>query len=402
MYYDVLPALHYPPLLIVVPVEQAAKKRSSKDLSKFAKVALMLKIIIADIVPKEYSKPDADKHFAELIRLIETLGGMTIVKVIQKRGRPSGKTYLGTGKAEEIGQTAKELKADAVVINGILKGNQIFELTQRIPVVVWDRVDVILRIFEKHAKTAEARLQIRRAQLEYDIPKIYGRAATTLFERERGGISANRGAGERGIELEKRHILKQIKQIDQKIAKLQKSRENQRKHRERLDFQTVALVGYTNSGKSTLLQALTQKKVYIADELFATLDPRIGDWYLPKLQKKVLLADTIGFIENLPPVLIASFLATLEEVKEADLLLCVYDASENTKEQRRKIKTINQTLKELKVADKPQILVANKIDLISPQEQQKLKIKPELVPVSASNKINFDLLKTEVANKLIS
>jgi GTP-binding protein HflX len=132
------------------------------------------------------------------------------------------------------------------------------------------------------------------------------------------------------------------------------------------------------------------------------LDPRIGDWYLPKLQKKVLLADTIGFIENLPPVLIASFLATLQEVKEADLLLCVYDASENTKEQRRKIKTINQTLKELKVADKPQILVANKIDLISPQEQQKLKIKPELVPVSASNKINFDLLKTEVANKLIS
>lgn len=360
-----------------------------------------MRVIVADIVPKDIPKPDAKKHFAELVRLIETLGGITILKIIQKRGRPSGKTYIGTGKTEEIALLCKELNADAVVINANLKGSQLFELTRIIPVIIYDRIDVILRIFEKHAKTSEAKLQIRRAQLEYDIPKIYGRAATTLFERERGGSVTQRGAGERGIELEKRHILKQIKEIDIKIDKLKKSRENQRKNRKRQDLSTIALVGYTNSGKSTLLKTLTQKDVYIADELFATLDPRIGDLYLSKLKTKVLLADTIGFIEDLPPMLIASFLATLEEVQNADLLLQVYDASESVNEQERKRITVEKILDNLGVKNKPTLYIANKIDLINQKKLQELRCDKNIISISAVKKININILIGKIGKALV-
>lgn len=359
-----------------------------------------MRVIVADIVPKDMPKPDAKKHFAELVRLIETLGGMTVLKVIQKRGQPSGKTYVGTGKAEEIASIAKELGADVVVINARLKGSQLFELTRIIPIIIYDRVDVILRIFEKHAKTSEAKLQIKRAQLEYDIPKIYGRAATTLFERERGGGVTQRGSGERGIELEKRHILKMIKEIDLKIEKLKKSRENQRKNRRRQNFLTIALVGYTNSGKSTLLRALTKKDVYIANELFATLDPRIGDLYLPKLQQKILLVDTIGFIEDLPPMLIASFLATLEEVQNADLLLHVYDFADLEEEQIRKKDTVNKILKDLNSFNKPTLQVANKIDLLPSEKIKKLKAHKNTVFVSAAKNLNLDQLIDKIEKML--
>ena len=353
-----------------------------------------LRVIVADIVPKDLPKPDAEKHFAELVRLVETLGGMTVVKVIQKRGRPSGKTYLGTGKAIEVGEAAKELNCDAVVVNGILKGNQIYELTQRIPVLVWDRVDVILRIFERHANTTEAKLQVKRARLKYDIPKLYRRAATTLFERERGGGVVQRGAGEKGIEAEKRHILREIKMIDAKIRRLSVIRRNQRRHRKRSGLLTVALVGYTNSGKSTLLKALTGKRnILVADKLFATLDPRLGSLWLPKIGKKVLLADTIGFIEKLPPDLIVAFRATLEEVREADLLLHVFDASDPAKEISRKKKTVNEILRDLKAEKKPQILVANKIDL------KKFSGK-NAIPVSAEKSLGLVELKRGIEKNL--
>jgi GTPase len=354
-----------------------------------------LRVIVADIIPKDIPRVDEEKHFAELVRLVETLGGLTVVKVIQKRGRPSGKTYLGTGKAVEVGEAAKELGCDAVVVNGILKGNQIYELTQRIPVLVWDRVDVILRIFEKHAKTTEAKLQVKRARLKYDIPKLYRRASTTLFERERGGGVIQRGSGEKGIEAEKRHILREIKTIDAKIQRLQVIRQNQRKHRRRNGLPTVALVGYTNSGKSTLLRSLTGKRnVIVADKLFATLDPRLGSLWLPKIQKKVLLADTIGFIEKLPPDLIAAFRATLEEVRESDLLLHVFDAAEPAREIARKKKVVNEILKDLRADKKPQIFVANKIDL-------KAFEKKGILSVSAVEGTGFSKLRGALEKRLV-
>jgi GTP-binding protein HflX len=357
----------------------------------------LLRVILADVIPKNIPKPDAEKHFAELVRLIETLGGYTVVKVIQRRGKPSSKTYLGSGKAVEVGETAQELKCDIVVVNGILKGNQYFELSERIkkPIQILDRVDVILRIFEKHAKTAEAKLQIKRAQLAYEIPKIYRRSATTLFERERGGGVIQRGAGETGIEAEKRHLKEHIRRIDRQIEQMQKIRGSQRRNRKRQGFLTVALVGYTNSGKSTLLKALTSKRgVYIADELFATLDSRIGSLWLPKLQKKILLADTIGFIENLPPDLIAAFRATLEEVSEADLLLHVFDASDNRSEISRKKMVVNEILAQLE-CKQPQLYIANKMDIA------KKTIPRKSIGVSAVTGKNLEGLVIAIEAELV-
>jgi GTP-binding protein HflX len=363
----------------------------------FAKIFVLsekLRVIVADVIPKDLAKIDEEKHFAELVRLVETLGGMTVVKIIQKRGRPSGKTYLGTGKAVEVGEAAAELKCDAVVVNGILKGNQIFELSSRIPVMVWDRIDLILRIFEKHASTTSAKLQVKRARLKYDIPKLYRRASTTLFERERGGGVIQRGAGETGIEAEKRHILREIKVIDAKIDRLKILRGNQRAARRRQNLLTIALVGYTNSGKSTMLRNLTGKKnIFVADKLFATLDPRLGSLWLPKIRKKVLLADTIGFIEKLPPDLIAAFRATLEEVREADLLLHIFDASEDRKEIRRKQKVVAEILKDLKADRNPQILVANKIDLADHAGENSIKI-------SALTGAGFSKLRAAIEKKI--
>ena len=357
-----------------------------------------MRVILADIVPKNLPKPEAEKHFLELANLVKTLEGMTVIRIIQKRGCPSGKTYLGTGKSEEIGKIAKEEKVDAVVINGILKGNQIFELTKRIPVLILDRIDIILRIFEKHASSTEAKLQISRARLEYDIPKIYGRAATTLFEREKGGIGVDRGAGETGIEIEKRHIRKQIKKIDEKLEKIKKNRKNQRKNRKRNNLPTATLVGYTNCGKSTLLKALTGKEGLIANKLFATLDPKLGSMFSQKLKKKIIISDTIGFIENLPHSLVMSFRATLEEVQYADLIIHVFDASDPAEEIIRKKKTVEKVLEDLKLNQKKKIFVANKIDLINKKNKSK-KIK-NCTYVSAVCGDNLEKLKFKIEKNI--
>lgn len=360
----------------------------------------MLRVILADVVPPHIPRPRAERHFAELARLIETLGGMTIVKIIQKRGRPSGSTYIGTGKADEIGILAKELAVDAVVINGILKGNQIHELKQRISVRVWDRVDVILRIFEQHATTAEAKLQVKRARLAYDIPKLYRRDATTLFERERGGGTIQRGAGESGIEAEKRHIREHIRRIDRELDIVRRQRDNQRRQRARAGLPVVAIVGYTNAGKSSLLRAMTGKKVYVADKLFATLDTRLSGLWLPRAQKKILLADTIGFIENLPPELIAAFRATLEEAAYADILLHVYDAADSAVDIRRKQQTVATVLADIGAADRPTIFVANKVDLLTLAKRTALTKKKNVIAISAVANNGFDALIERVENVL--
>lgn len=360
-----------------------------------------MKVILADVVSKSLQKPKVEKHFAELTELIQTLGGMSVVKIIQKRGRPSGSTYLGTGKAEEVGKIAADMKVDAVIINGMLKGNQIYNLTQKIKCPIYDRVDVILNIFDRHATTAEAKLQIKRARTQYDIAKLYRREAATLFERERGGRGTIvRGAGESGIEAEKRHIKEQIQKIDEKIAEMRSTRKNQRDRRKRQGLVTAAIVGYTNAGKSALMRALTGKDVIVAGRLFATLDTRMGTIWLPNLQKKMLIADTIGFIQDLPPQLIAAFKSTLEEAIESDILLHVFDASNSVADQKQKHKTVKNILREL--GCKQAILqIGNKIDLLSPEKLQKLNSKNNIIPISAEKKLGLEKL-IEALEKILS
>ena len=338
---------------------------------------------------------------------METYGGIVILEVLQKRGRPSSKTYLGQGKAEEAATKAKELKVDMVIINGFLKPAQSHHLrklfshdpndiTGQKDIPIWDRTDIILKIFEKHAKSNKAQLQIKLAQLKHQIPKIY-QYQTKLFDKERGGIGGNKGAGEKGIEQEKRHIRNQIKDVEEKLEQVKKTHANQRHRRQREGLKTIALVGYTNAGKSTLLKALTKKEAYIADELFATLDTKLGSLWLPDPEisykgEKVLIADTIGFIQNLPPHLIESFKATLDEVQEADLILHVIDSAD--REQVMKIQVVDEILKELVEEKTPIIRVFNKID----QQDYCHVHQREALAVSAAKKMNFPELKCMIAN----
>jgi GTP-binding protein HflX len=237
--------------------------------------------------------------------------------------------------------------------------------------------------------------------MRHDIPKIYARHATTLFERERGGIGANRGAGERGIEDEKRHIRSQIKQLEEKINQVKTIRATQRKRRTRGGLSTIALVGYTNAGKSSLLRSMTNKKnVYVADELFATLDTKIGNLWLPEQKRSVLMADTIGFIQNLPPFLIASFKATLEEMQEATLLLHVVDSADE--KMMEKMTVVLEILEQIDCLEKPMVYVFNKADVNTKIDQfvGLMQTEASYAVVSAETGEGLEELKRIIGEKI--
>ena len=320
------------------------------------------KVILVDIIDPQTSKEDAIKSMAELENLVDTFGGFVVIKKVQKKQVPDYKTYIGAGKLEEIVGEAKAQGAKMIIFNNMLKPQQLFNVQWKIEkdeIKVWDRVDLILKIFEKHASSAEAKLQIELAALRHMGPRIFGMGME--LSRQGGGIGT-RGKGETNTEIMKRHIASQEKKIKEKLKKVQKMRESQRKARARKGLKTVAIVGYTNAGKSQLLYALTQKNVKVKDELFATLDTRIGQLFLPKSYSQCLVSDTIGFIQKLPPDLIDAFKSTLDETIHADVLLHVVDYSD--KKRDMKIKVVKDILDDLGVADTPMLMVCNKMDQI--------------------------------------
>lgn len=354
--------------------------------------------IVLDIIDKSLSRTIAEERLEELQCLINTAGGILVKKIIQKRGRPSAKTFLGTGKIQEVAEFAKTHQVDLVIINGILKPNQYQHLSKLFPKIrVWDRTDLILNIFDQHASSRLAQLQIKLARMKHEIPKIYARDATTLFERAGAGIGT-RGMGEKGIEAEKQHIRRQIKQLEQKIATLQKTQLNQHRHRERSGMPTVALIGYTNAGKSSLMKTLTGKKgVQGCDRLFATLDTKLGKTWLPESGREVLVADTIGFLSDLPPNLISSFTTTLHEAMEADLLLHVVDASDPKFPE--KIKVVEQILKDIGCGKIPQLFVFNKIDKLEAVDERFMELYHKMMPLSVSAHTGYgiDRLKEQMS-----
>lgn len=359
-----------------------------------------LNSIILDVVSKNSPQDETINDLRELVSLTETVGGIVIKKIIQKRGRPSPKTYLGSGKAFEASEVAKALKTDVIICNTILKPNQIMALKDIFHMEIWDRVDLILNIFDKHAKTDEAFLQIKLARLRHEFPKLYARQAETLFERAGAGIGT-RGAGEKGIEDEKRHLRSRIIDLEKKIAEFALVRSNQRKNRKKAGKKSVSLVGYTNAGKSSLLKALTKKDVYIADELFATLDNRIGKLWLQDLHDTVLLSDTIGFIRDLPPFLISSFKATLEEVLESDLILHVIDVSDPA--MLNKIDVVLGILDDLGLK-KPRILnVFNKVDMVKRKRIRlpRRKFFKNPIIVSSLTRQGLEELKLRIALEFV-
>lgn len=340
-----------------------------------------LKAILVDVISLETKKAEAYKRLEELESLVNTYGGIVVLKAIQKKGLPNYETYIGKGKVEEIFEIGKEKHADLLIVNNILKPRQIFnleEIFRKANIKVWDRIDLILKIFSKHAQTSEAKLQIELASIEHMGPRIFGMGIE--LSRQPGAMAFKGGPGEANIEIMKRHLRKQKENILKKLKHYDAITEGHRERRKRENYKTAAIVGYTNTGKSTLLNTLTKKGVYVADKLFATLDSRIGKLFIQPEQKsytensgyvkgkELLVADTIGFIRDLPPSLIQAFKSTLSETIESDLILHVIDAADS--DIHTKIAVVEEILVQLGVSEKPKIYVFNKIDLIESRKKE--------------------------------
>jgi GTP-binding protein HflX len=299
----------------------------------------------------------------ELKSLVSTFGGASIVHIIQRRMKPDSHTYIGSGKAEELVTIVGDSKIDVVVVNDIVKATQLFNIKKELwpvnpDIEVWDRVDLILHIFEQHARTSEAKLQIELARMRHMGPRIYGLGGA--LSRQGGGIGT-RGIGETNTELMKRHWRRETKEIQEKLQKLGRDREQQLERRREIGFHTISIVGYTNAGKTSLFNMLTGKHKLARNALFATLDSSVGKLHLPQTNTSVMVSDTIGFIQKLPAKLIDAFKSTLMESIHADILIHVIDASDML--MYDKIHIVEQVLTELHIESKPMIYVFNKMDL---------------------------------------
>jgi len=362
---------------------------------------MLPKVILVDIIPPQTSDAESLARLNELEQLLTTYGGFVIIRKIQRRQIPHYKTYIGKGKVDEILEIALKKKADYVIVNNLLKPGQLYNLEalfEKHSIKVWDKVDLILEIFAKHATTKEAKLQIELAKLRHLGPRIAKMGIELM--RQAGGIGT-RGKGETNIEVMKRHIRKREQTIKRELQKIEKNQAGQRRKRKNTGFKTVAIVGYTNAGKSQLLNALTNKSVKIKNELFATLDSRIGKVYLPDLNDCMLISDTIGFIRDLPPELIDAFHSTLAETIHADLILHVIDTDDLDREW--KMDVVNKVLRDLKCDTKKMIYAFNKIDLMQYDEMEELAgkyIKYKPVFISALKKTNLEELKSRIARQI--
>lgn len=300
----------------------------------------------------------AEDSIEELAQLAATAGAEVVGKVIQKLSRPSPLHYLGKGKLEELLALKDTLPYDVVIIDDELSPVQQNNLEEALQSKVIDRAALILDIFARRAQTREGRLQVELAQHQFLLPRLAGQ--WSHLERLGSGIGT-RGPGESQLETDKRLIRRKIQRLERQIEEIRKHRELYRQRRRRSGIPVVALVGYTNAGKSTLLNALSKASVVVEDKLFSTLDPTTRRLMLPD-KKVVLITDTVGFIRKLPPTLVTAFRATLEELSEASLLLHVVDlTAHNASEQ---CQTVEEILSELKLADKPRVTALNKIDLL--------------------------------------
>jgi len=331
----------------------------------------------------------------ELHLLTKSAGASVVGSLIQERSRPDPATLVGRGKVEDIRGLSEEHEANLVVFDDELSPAQQRNLEGAIGCKTLDRTQLILDIFARRARTREGRLQVELAQLDYMLPRLTGKGV--LLSRLGGGIGT-RGPGETKLETDRRRIRQRIQNVKREIEKVRRTRHTRREARQRAQAPVVALVGYTNAGKSTLFSALTRERTEISDQLFMTLDPlvrkiRVG------AGRDVLVVDTVGFIQKLPHALVAAFRATLEEVVEADLLLHVMDASAEDVEERES--AVSAVLKEIGAADRPAIAVLNKSDRIAPERGRSLQAaRPGSVVVSALTGDGLEELGTAIARRL--
>ena len=377
-----------------------------------------LRVFLADIVDKQTPKYLLEDRMRELENLVNTYWGIVVLQKYQKKDFPDHNTYVWKGKLEEIINDMLRMNANLLIIGNALKPSQIYQINEKLRIVseennlkdkmqAWDRIDLILKIFEKHATWWEARLQIELAAIKHMWPRIYGMG----MELSRQGWSswswwgATRGIGETNTERMKRHLKEKVMKIEKKLVEYTQMRKLHRDARKKKGMPTVGIVWYTNAGKSSLLNAMTKKGVLAENKLFATLWTNVGKCYLITdpttwLWKEILLNDTIWFIRDLPPKLIKSFSSTLEDSIESDLLLHVIDASDPFVDER--IEVVHDVLKDI-WANQDKILVFNKIDLLPQEKIDELKEHfkdSQAVFISVKEGKGFEELKALLCEKL--
>ncbi|NGZ74473.1 GTPase HflX [Saccharibacillus alkalitolerans] len=352
--------------------------------------------VLVSLVTDEVKRSGIDPVYSleELVALAETAGVEVLTTLAQNRETKDTKWFIGKGKVQELKVVADELGANTAIFDQELSGAQVRNLEEELDLKIIDRTQLILDIFAQRAKTREGIIQVELAQLSYLLPRLSGQGRN--LSRLGGGIGS-RGPGESKLETDRRHIRGRIDELKRQIGEVEKHRTLQRQRRKKSGAVQVALVGYTNAGKSTLLRQLTNADVYVQNQLFATLDPTSRTLELPG-GREIVLTDTVGFIQNLPHNLIAAFRATLEEVNEADLVLHVVDASSEMLDDQMKV--VEQIMEELGAGGKPQIRLYNKKDLCTPEQLELLPEDEGNLRISAYDEKDLEKLMNRLQEEL--
>jgi GTPase len=346
---------------------------------------------LSSSLPTDSPDFSSEESLDELRSLAASAGAQIAGEFTQRRDRPDPATLIGKGKLEEIAGAAASVSADVILFDHDLSPSQQRNIERVVHTRVIDRTQLILDIFARHARTREGQLQVELAQLEYMLPRLAGRGVEMS---QLGGGIGTRGPGETQLETDRRKIYRRVRHVKQQIENVRRIRAQQRQRRESVPVATVALVGYTNAGKSTLFNALTKANVVASSRMFATLDPTIRGAELPS-KRRVLFSDTVGFIRHLPHTLVSAFRATLEEVQRATLIMQVSDASSPVSaEQDAQVESV---LRELEAEKKPRLKVMNKIDLLLPKQRESLRDSDlddndQIIHISAAKGIGLSTL----------
>jgi GTP-binding protein HflX len=350
---------------------------------------------LVGLVAASARRVEAEQSLDELAGLAEAAGGEVVLRMLQERPKPDPATFIGSGKAASLAAACAEADVDVVIFDNELTPAQLRHLEEKLDRKVVDRTQVILDIFARRARTREGKWQVELAQLKYLLPRLVG--SGTALSRLGGGIGT-RGPGETKLETDRRRIRVRIQAIQREIDHVRQRRSQLRERRQKHSIPTVALVGYTNAGKTTLFNRLANETAVASDALFVTLDPLVRQVRLPD-SGELLVSDTVGFIDRLPHALVAAFRATLEEVVEADVALHVIDAA--SPDRQRHVMAVRRVLEEVGAADVPVIDVYNKVDLIGPEERRRVQnADPAAVLISARTGSGVSELLQVVASRL--